>query len=340
VDISKIESGSINVNLKEVDLNGQIDYVYNQLKPEAEEKGLSLSYKTELSEGLATIKTDSEKLLAILTSLLKNAVKYTDSGSVEFGYSLNTPVTFGKSQGESPLTGKVRELLFFVRDTGIGIPEDRLEAIFEIFIQADIFDRQAREGVGLGLSIAKSYVEMLGGKIWAESEFGKGSTFYFTLPCSIQPGQEPPEEAFVKEESGDSDIINLNVLIAEDDEISSIVLGQMVSKISKNTIFAQNGIEAVEKLLNNPDIDLILMDIRMPGLDGLEATKQIRQFNKKVPIIAQTAFVMAGERTLALEAGCNDFISKPIKEDELLAMILANCIKNPKESSTSIQPES
>jgi hypothetical protein len=122
-----------------------------------------------------------------------------------------------------------------------------------------------------------------------------------------------------------SDILNLNILIAEDDEISSLLLGQMVSKISKKTIFAKNGIDAVEESRKNPDLDLILMDIRMPGIDGLEATKQIRKFNCNVPIIAQTAFVMAGEKALALEAGCNGFISKPIREEELHEMILLNC---------------
>ena len=325
VDISKIESGLIDVKFLEVNLNDQVESVYNLFKSNAEDKKLKLSYKTGLPQGEAVIKTDKEKLNEILTSLVDNSIKYTDAGSIEFGYSLVIRKSFDESDYQQEPEDETQELLFFVTDTGIGIPADRLVAVFDRFIKADIYDREAREGVGLGLSIAKSYVEMLGGRIWAESEYGKGSSFYFTIPCSIETNQKLAREIFVTERESGSNNLNLNILIAEDDEISSILLEQIIRKISKRTIIAKNGIEAVEKFRNNPDIDLILMDIRMPGMDGLEATKQIRQFNENVTVIAQTAFVMAGERTLALEAGCNDFISKPINEDELLAMIQLNC---------------
>ncbi len=175
VDISRIESGLMEVNQQETNINEQIEYIYTLLKPEAVSKRLSLSYTTTLTDNLAVIKTDGEKLYAILSNLVKNAIKYTDKGSVEFGYDLSTAVLTG------PET-RPAELHFFVKDTGIGIPASRHEAIFERFFQADVADVQARQGAGLGLAIAKSYAKMLGGKLWVESELGKGSAFYFTLP--------------------------------------------------------------------------------------------------------------------------------------------------------------
>ena len=165
VDISKIEVGLMKIEMRESNVNEQIEYIYNFFKPEAEAKGLNLLFKNSLPAKEAILKTDREKVYAILTNLVKNAIKYTNKGSIEFGY-----------------TRKVNCLEFYVKDTGIGIPKGREEAIFERFIQADIGDINARQGAGLGLAIAKSYIKMLGGKIWVESEEGVGSTFYFTIP--------------------------------------------------------------------------------------------------------------------------------------------------------------
>lgn len=164
VDISKIEVGQMNVNLKEIDINEQIEYIYSFFKPETESKGLHFSYKKCAQKKGTGVRTDKEKLLAILTNLIKNSIKYCNQGSIEFGYN---------QKGEY--------LEFFVKDTGIGIPKTRQNAIFDRFVQADINDRNALEGAGLGLSISKSYAEMLGGKLWVESEEGKGSIFYFTI---------------------------------------------------------------------------------------------------------------------------------------------------------------
>ncbi len=166
VSISKIESGQIDVNLQESNINQQIEYIYIFFKTEIEGKGMHFSFGKSLPLGEFIIKTDREKVYAILTNLVKNAIKYTDKGSIEFGYNQK---------------GKFLE--FYVKDTGIGISDEKQEAIFERFIQADITAKMARQGSGLGLSISKAYVEMLGGKIWVESQSGKGSTFYFTLPC-------------------------------------------------------------------------------------------------------------------------------------------------------------
>jgi len=175
VDISKIESGLMEVSIKESNINEQIEYIYIFFRPEVEGKGMQLSYRNGLVSSESIIKTDREKLFAILTNLVKNAIKYTNKGSIEFGYD------HVETHGPRNIGAGSASLQFYVKDTGIGIPKDRQEAIFERFIQADISDKYAYQGAGLGLSISKAYVEMLGGRIWVESEEGKGSTFYFTL---------------------------------------------------------------------------------------------------------------------------------------------------------------
>ena len=168
INISKIEANLMEVNICEININEQIDYIYNFFKPEVEGKGMQFLLNYPLSLRKGSIKTDREKLLAVLTNLVKNAIKYSENGSIEIGCN------------------KKKEYLeFYVKDTGIGINKDRQEAIFERFIQEDISDRRCHDGAGLGLSISKSYVEMLGGKLWLESEKNKGSIFYFTIPCTI-----------------------------------------------------------------------------------------------------------------------------------------------------------
>ena len=210
---------------------------------------------------------------------------------------------------------------FFVKDQGIGIPQNRLEAVFERFVQSDIGNTRAYEGSGLGLAISKAYVELLGGKIWVESEEGKGSTFYFTLPYNAEhdeitnfPQGDPSEVIQIQ-------VNNLKVLVVEDDETSERLISINVHKFSDVILKARTGYESVEICRDNPDLDLILMDIQIPDMNGYEATRQIRQFNKEVVIIAQTALAMSGDRERAIESGCNDYISKPINKTELIALI-------------------
>jgi len=175
IDISKIESGQMIVSVSETNVNQQMEFIYKFFENEVDHKELHLTLIKPLSTSEAIIRTDREKLYSILTNLIKNAIKYTSKGSIEFGYR--------STSSSSELASEPVELLqFFVKDTGIGIPKDRQEAIFERFMQADIVDKMARQGAGLGLAISKAYVEMLGGKIWVESEEGQGSTFYFTIP--------------------------------------------------------------------------------------------------------------------------------------------------------------
>ncbi len=165
MNISKIESGIMDIHPAEMNINNQLKFVYESLKFDADNKNLNLNYSCAMSDTEAFVKTDIEKFYGIISNLVKNAIKYTDKGTIEFGYN---------NKGEA--------LEFYVKDTGIGIPQVKHEVIFERFIQADFTDKMARQGAGLGLAISKAYVEMLGGKIWVESEMGIGSTFYFRLP--------------------------------------------------------------------------------------------------------------------------------------------------------------
>jgi len=315
VDISKIESGQMKVTLSETNVNEQLLFIYNFFKAEVEPKGLELKLKNFLPSSEVLIRTDREKLYAILTNLVKNSIKYTKAGSIEFGCQVVE--THGRAS-----------LQFYVRDTGIGIPKDRQEAIFERFIQADVSDKMALQGAGLGLAITKAYVDMLGGRIWVESEersdsAGKagGSVFYFTLPFQTKETEVEDSGLKIPNPNIEIQMEKLKILIAEDDEGSAELISVFVRKFGKEIFKARTGGEAVEACRKNPDIDLILMDIQMPEMTGYEAARQIRQFNEKIVIIAQTAYALSGDREKAIAAGCTDYISKPIKNHELLRMM-------------------
>jgi CheY-like chemotaxis protein len=314
VDISKIESGQMKLENRETNINEQLDYIYNFFMPEVEAKGIGLSLKNALSVNEVNMFTDSEKIYAILTNLVKNAIKYTNEGTIEFGYVVkNVP---------NPASLDTNYFLeFYVKDSGIGIPQDRRDAIFERFIQADILDKMARQGAGLGLAITKAYVEMLGGKIWVESELGKGSTFYFTLPFNPVSSKVETQGSQKTKKSKDINFRKRKILIVEDDQSSYELLSIEIGKYCSEILIAKNGTEAIEVFRNNPDVDLIFMDIQLPEMSGYEVTWQIRQFNKEVLIIAITAFALSGDRNKALAAGCNDYLSKPVLKSELVELI-------------------
>ncbi|MDT8394590.1 MAG: ATP-binding protein [Bacteroidales bacterium] len=314
VDISKIESGLIQVNYYDTDMNEKMDFIYHFFKSEVEYKGLEFSMNNNLSPKESIIKTDNEKVYGILSNLIKNAIKFTDEGSIKFGYN---------KKGEF--------LEFFVQDTGPGIPEIQKELIFERFRQGSESLSRAYEGSGLGLSIAKSYVEMLGGKIWLESQEGKGTTFYFTIPYLDASNEKTKITNADPTGVDQTQLKNLKVLIVEDDEISYSLLKRMIQNISKEILYAMTGAEAIEICRNNPDLDLVLMDIRMPVMDGSEATRTIRQFNKDVIIIAQSAYAFSRDKETAIKAGCNDHIPKPINRNRLYELIEKHCKKTSNE---------
>jgi PAS domain S-box-containing protein len=308
VEISKIESGTMEVTMKETHVNKKLEYIHDFFQPEATRKGLNLSLINKLPEREAKIITDEDKVSAILMNLVKNAIKYTDKGFIEFGCNYLEMNHSGFLQ-------------FSVKDTGIGIAKERQEVIFERFIQADIEDVDARQGAGLGLAISKAYAEMLGGKLWVASHKGKGSTFYFTIPFTQSNHENEIAVGSQSVDYEDTPNLNLKILVAEDDESSVELITTLIKDCASKIVIAKNGKEAVETCRNNPDIDLVLMDILMPGLNGYKATQQIRRFNKKVVIIAQTAYGLAGDRDKAIEAGCNDYIAKPVKKEELFKLM-------------------
>lgn len=310
VDISKIEAGLVELSVSQTNINDQIDYAYTFFKPEAEKKGIQLVKNTSLGDKDALLNLDREKLYSILLNLIKNAIKYTDKGKIEIGYKLIN-------------TNNKYFIEFYTSDTGIGIAKEQQKNIFRRFIQADIKDRYARHGAGLGLSISKAYVELMGGFIRVESIEHKGSVFFFTIPYTsnnIVKKQEIP----VNDKKYYETPNNLKILIAEDDEISKKLLTFLLKPIAKELLIAKNGQIAVDLYKENPDIDIILMDIQMPVMDGLEATRQIRLINKDVKIIAQTAFALTGDEGKMKNAGCNSYINKPIKKESLFLAIKEN----------------
>lgn len=304
IDISKIESGQMPVSVSAISLNQFLEESYMFFKSEAEKKKIEFILTKSLHDEDALITTDKDKLNGIFTNLIKNALKYTKAGSIEFGYQLKNSKT---------------EIEFYVKDTGIGIPKNRQTAIFERFIQADLENKMAQQGAGLGLAISKGYVELLHGTIWVESQEDLGTTFYFTLPYN----KENRSATMVPHSNEDNQkrIQNLKVVIVEDDETSGKFLQILIEEFAKEIINVKTGNDAIAVCKNNPDIDLVLMDIQIPGLNGYDATQQIRKFNQEVIIIAQTAFALSGEREKAIECGCNDYISKPIQKDKLLSLL-------------------
>jgi signal transduction histidine kinase/ActR/RegA family two-component response regulator len=304
VSVSKIESGILDINISEYNINDQLEFIYNLFDTETEKRGIQFSFKNALLIKDLIIKSDKEKLYAILTNLVKNAIKFTNEGSIEFG-----------------CVKKGEFLEFYVKDSGVGIPQEQQKLIFKRFRQGSESLNRNYEGAGLGLSISKAYVKLLGGKIWVKSVeenllIGKagGSTFYFTISSFSEKKEIKVVENVVGEFDEKDQINNLKVLITEDDETTEKLIGIKIKKYSREVLIARNGVEAVQICRKNPDIDLILMDIKMPEMNGYEATKQIRLFNKKVIIVAQTAYAFMGDKEKSIETGFNDYISKPFKK--------------------------
>ncbi|MBN2635144.1 MAG: PAS domain S-box protein [Prolixibacteraceae bacterium] len=314
ISISKIESNQIELTFSDVNVNSITKDIQSFFKTESEKKKIIITFKNELPTNEAIVKTDSDMLYAILTNLVKNAIKFTQTGSIELGYKK-----------------KERFLEFYVTDSGAGVQKEQKEIIFERFRQGSESFKRNYEGAGLGLSISKAYVEMLGGKIWVENNadllsvngnpVNNGSTFYFTIPFDrIQQS-----EIVTTNHPEDNEIVNQNrnlkILIVDDDKISEMLIRILLENYAREFIHASNGIEAKELCKNNPDIDLVLMDIKMPEMDGYEATRNIRKFNKEIIIIAQTAYAIEGDREKAIAAGCNSYITKPINKVDLRNLV-------------------
>lgn len=295
IDISMIEAGQLKIIYDTVKLNRLLENIYCLHSNSAKSKGLRFNVSYGLPNTVDSINTDEHRLAQIINNLISNAIKFTNEGYVEFGYKL-----------------KDAHLEFYVKDSGIGIPIEFHDLIFERFRQVD--DKLSRDygGTGLGLSICKSIIEMMGGEIWIESEPNKGSTFFFTL--SYEQKYPAIENEIL--ESNYIDLKDKTILIAEDDYYNYLLLQKLLESTNANLLRANNGREAIDIFSQN-NVDFVLMDIKMPVMNGYEAVKIIRENNTKIPIVAQTAYAMTEERQLAIEAGCDYYITKPIKSGEL-----------------------
>lgn len=300
IEISNIEVGILKENLNDIDLNSQMMLLYQQFNPKAREKGIEFRLHTSLSGNRAMIETDGLKLAQILSNLLNNAFKFTQKGKIIFGY-----------------TPEGNYLEFFVSDTGIGIHEDQFEKIFDRFYQVESSATRAYEGTGLGLSISQAYVKFLGGRIWLSSIPGKGTTFYFTLPYKHSKKQYIIEMESAERKS--KPVPEKSVLIAEDDDNNFYLMKELLSDLNLNIIRASNGMEAVDAFKTGEKIDLVLMDIKMPLMDGYEATRQILENKPDARILAQTAY--ADDEIKAIESGCMGFISKPFIKDRFVSLV-------------------
>lgn len=309
INISKIETGQIELRKEATDINKLMDELYVFFLPEADKRGTVLKMNKDLPHDNFLMETDKTKIYQILSNLLKNALKYTSEGFVEFGSAM-----------------KDNFCLFYVKDTGPGIKEEYQKLIFDRFKQGETPDLGVPEGVGLGLAITKAYVQALGGNIWLKSAPSEGSAFYFTIPFKESKIMNVPVKN--KEDKLDHSLLKAKILIAEDEELIYFYLNEVLKLNDFNAIHARNGQEAIEAVKNNPEIKLILMDGRMPVMNGLEATREIKKIRPDIPIIALSAMAHEPDIEEALEAGCVDYLTKPIESRVLLNKISSHLVSN------------
>jgi signal transduction histidine kinase/ActR/RegA family two-component response regulator len=312
LDLSRMESGSLSLNIDELDLRALLQETVLPLSMRAKEN--NLNFHCDIADNIPKcMEGDAGRLRQIIINLIGNAIKFTESGEVSLTVTLQSDSEPSKAS-----------LLFAVKDTGIGIPEDKLETIFKAFRQADDSINRRFGGTGLGLSIASQLINKMGGMLKVESELGKGSIFYFNIHLPIIYAKH------VKEENRQRQALKadkrLQVLLAEDNAVNRMLAIHVLKKVGHDVLVAENGHEAIECWqANKPDV--ILMDMQMPSMDGLEATKVIRERErndtqtasaKTTPIIALTANAMPEDRERCLEAGMDDFLSKPFDAQNLL----------------------
>ena len=306
LEISKLGTKQVKSYEKKICLNDLLLELFSIFDIKAKENKTPLYLNKELSDKESMILTDETKLNKILSNLLENALKFTNTGFIEFGYQL-----------------KNMELEIYVKDTGIGIKQESQKIIFERFSQEEKSLERNVGGLGLGLSIAKENAELLGGKITVQSEKGKGTTFFVTIPYKPVKSNTENNKADNDSEKTTKKQDKYTILIVEDEEVNYLYIDTLLEDFELNliTLHAKHGKEAVEMCKENTEIDFVLMDMKMPIMTGFEATKLIKEFRQNLPIVAQTAYSTRDEKEQAFSAGCDDFISKPISEETLNGII-------------------
>ena len=317
LDFSKMEAGKLEINKKNCDIKALVEHTIKAQSPVASSKGIDLSYAFSAAMP-QFVMGDFHRIQQILNNLISNAIKFTDAGEVWVKVK------------SLAVTDQQIDLLFVVEDTGIGIAEENRQRIFESFSQVDGSFTRRFGGTGLGLAITRQLVELMGGKIWVESTEGQGSRFYFQL--SFAPGSSEDRQP---EKHPDYFKINqqYKILLTEDDKVNQLVISRMLNECGYGVDIAGNGYEAVEMVQQN-NYDIILMDIQMPEMDGIEATRRIRDINKDTPVLAITAYALHGDREKFLSQGMDGYISKPIKVEKLVEEI-EKCISCKEEARKS-----
>jgi PAS domain S-box-containing protein len=298
IDISKIEAGQEKAEPVNVKLSKLLEEIRQFFQPLASRKNLIFNLNNKLTDDQVNIICDPVKLKQALNNIIANAIKFTDSGGVELDISKND-----------------NNLIFKISDTGIGIDPAYHKVIFERFRQVEMSNTRKYGGTGLGLSLSKSFIDLLGGTINLDSYLGKGSTFTISIPyvpVKSSSEEKTPESAYLCDWNGKT------ILLAEDEDSNAFVIKSMLKSTGVNILLAINGLEAVELCRNNSAISLVLMDIKMPVMDGLTATRLIRSFRKDMPVVATTAYAFSNDKKKCIEAGCNDYLSKPIRLEELI----------------------
>lgn len=303
--ISKIDAGAETLSLTVFSPAKLIEEVVSLFSPQASKRGLELSAVVSSVESSLMVEADRLKIHQVIDNLVGNALKFTEKGSIKLGFEVGD--------------GKLK---FFVSDTGRGIPQSEYGKIFERFYQADTSLNRGYEGVGLGLAICRSMVNLMGGKIWVDSVEGKGSEFMFEIPVrfinaepeNVLTNQLPQQWEKHSKESK-------TIMVVDDDEPSLLMMKAMLSSAGYKDLFASGGYEALDLLKQNPEISLILLDIKMPVLDGMETLKQIRQMGINAVIVATTAYALPGDEQRIRQSGFDDYISKPINRTQIVNLL-------------------
>ena len=306
IDVSKMEAGQLKLVSSPCNVNELLDELETDYTEELERNNkskISLYIQKEFSGYDFIVHTDALRLRQVLSNLVGNAIKFTDEGFIEIGYHT-----------------KNGKLLFYVRDSGVGISTEDQIVIFERFGQAESQHERNFSGTGLGLTISKNIIGLLGGNIWVESIPGEGSTFWFDLPLIRVPAK-PKQSRPAKLVTPAINLAGKSILVVEDVDTNYFYISTLLEKLNAEVIRAVTGLRAVEICIENAEINLVLMDIELPVMNGYEATKVIKQSRPDLPIIAQTAYAMTGERERSEEAGCDDYLAKPIRKDDLIEAI-------------------
>lgn len=307
LDLSKLEAGSVELKYEEFDLTDYFNSMFASMKQRATNPKIQIVAVNPYQHCLVTL--DRNRVAQIITNYVTNAIKYTMEGTIEMGYEY-------REEG----------IYFYVKDSGIGIPDEKKNKVFHRFEKLDEF----AQGTGLGLSICKAIAEAMGGNVGFESEYGKGSLFWALLPCEVEISSEITQQRTERVTSSDKKGIvagtsssntpgRKTILVAEDIQSNYQLVSALLRK-RFNLVHAANGQEAIE-ILHKRHIDLLLMDMKMPVMDGLTATAEIRKFNAELPIIALTAHVFENDRLTAMDAGCNEYLVKPIDRAKLMAVL-------------------